>query len=144
MLTRASFLGGSFERSLAPDERERAMRFAAAAASALICGWAVFVSVATPIDETGQALATRFFWPGVGGALLLFHGLPLAARARGWRSPGRPRDVWVRSIIVVFGPVALARVAGVNSLWFYANSVVLTLLVAAGFALERPPRRGPA
>jgi hypothetical protein len=105
--------------------------------SALLLGWAIFVSTATPIDESGQALATRFFWPGIGGALLLFYCLPLAARARGWRSGSRPRDVWLRSIVLIFGPVALAHSVAPHSLWLYFNSVVLTLLIAAGFALER-------
>lgn len=131
-------LGGrGYERARATDDRERALRVVAGAMSALLLGWAIFVSTATPIDQTGQALATRFFWPGVGGALLLFYCLPLAARARGWRSAARPRDVWLRSVVLVFGPVALAHSVAPRSVWLTLNSVVLMLLIAAGFALER-------
>jgi hypothetical protein len=129
--------GRAYERPRATDEGERAVRVVAGAMSVLLFGWAIFLSAATPIDEAGQALATRFFWPGVGGAILLFYCLPLAARAYGWRSVSRPRDIWLRSIVLVFGPVALAHSVAPRSVWLYLNSVALTLLIAAGFALER-------
>jgi hypothetical protein len=63
--------------------------------------------------------------------------LPLAARARGWRSVSRPRDVWLRSVVLVFGPLALAQSVAPRSVWLYLNSIALTLLIATGFALER-------
>jgi hypothetical protein len=130
-------VGRGYERARATDDRERALRVVAGAMSALLLGWAIFVSTATPIDQTGHALATRFFWPGVGGAVLFFYCFPLAARARGWRSASRPRDVWWRSVVLVFGPVALAQSVAPSSVWLYVNSIALTLLIGAGIALER-------
>jgi hypothetical protein len=51
-------LGGrGYERAPATNDRERALRVVAGATSAFLLGWAVFVSTATPIDQTGGS-----FW----------------------------------------------------------------------------------
>ena len=147
MTTGERSMSKTYARSSSADERELPLRIIAVIAAMIVVGWAAYGATLTPDWSVEYRFVKRLTYPAFSASLILWWCIPLVARAIGWRNVKRPRDLWVRSVLLPFFPFALfPGDLGSRSPIVYGNCVVMTLLLVAGFTLERrsvPATRRP-
>jgi hypothetical protein len=137
--TRAT--GGVFSRTAWTDPHEVVLRICAAVGASVAITWAIY-SLAS--YRTGRAEHSGLLWSrglvlGYAIVIIALWCVPLLARAIGWRNARRPRDIWLRSLVLAFVPVLLIgppphlRTMRLTQL----SIVAMTTLLVSAFALER-------